>query len=73
MTYDPKEDAKHFGEDAWVYCSQHMRAHQTGWCTVAVEDKVKLDAMNGPDAEAECRRRGLELYSDFVKSKGREF
>jgi hypothetical protein len=26
---------EHLGE--WVYCSQHMRPHETGWCTVQRE------------------------------------
>lgn len=56
---------EHLGE--WVYCSQHMRPHTTGWCTVSARDKTPLAAKNYPDAEAECRARGFELYDDLQK------
>jgi hypothetical protein len=64
-TKEPTGDVLAFGADAWVYCSQHMRAHQTGWCTVAVRDKIKLDACTANEARDECRVRGLKLYSDI--------
>lgn len=57
----PTEDERVFG-DVWVYCSQHMRPHRTGWCTVSARDKTKLDATNAPDAYAECKERGLEIF-----------
>lgn len=55
------EDAK-FGEDAWVYCTQHLRPHSVGWCTVDVRDKVLLKAKNYADAVKECQDMGLTIY-----------
>ncbi len=57
----PTEDKRVFG-DCWVYCNQHMKPHETGWCTISVRDKVKLDATNAKDAYAECEAKGLKLY-----------
>ncbi len=45
----------------WVYCSQHLRPHTTGWCTVSNEDKVPLAAKTRGEAYAECRAKGLRL------------
>lgn len=56
------EDVKEFGENAWIYCSQHLRPHQTGWCTVPARDKRKLDATTESEAYEECKRRRLKLY-----------
>ena len=53
-----------FGEDVWIYCKPHMRAHQTGWCTVPKDNKVPLVATNRDDAIAECRSRGFALFED---------
>lgn len=66
--YSPDEDAKEFGSDAWVYCSQHMRPHRTGWCTVSNRNKIKLDAKSIEQAYAECRQKGYELYDDKCKA-----
>lgn len=60
-------DHDFFGENRWVYCRQHLRPHTTGWCTVNVHEKTLLQATNGEDADAECREKGFELYSDLVK------
>ena len=57
-----KEDLD-MGKDAWIYCSQHMCPHTTGWCTANVRDKTLLEATNYKDAAEECRKRGFELYS----------
>lgn len=62
---DPKEDARVFGEGTWVYCNQHMRPHQTGWCTVSPRNKIALAATTLEEAYAECRARGFELYADL--------
>ena len=56
------EDAVTFGEGAWVYCSQHLRPHSTGWCTVGIEDKTKLEATDYNSAVLECRERGFKLH-----------
>lgn len=60
----PTEDVAAFGKDAWVYCNQHMRAHQTGWCSVAARDKVGLGVKTAEEAEVKCRAWGFELYAD---------
>lgn len=62
--YDPKEDVREFGENVWIYCGQHMRPHTTGWCTVSMRHKVKLNAISADEAYAECKQKGLSLYSD---------
>lgn len=47
------------GMGAWVYCKQHVRPHETGWCTVDVRDKVALKALTAEEALAEVEARGL--------------
>ena len=56
------EDAKHFGENVFIYCNQHLRPHRTGWCTVGVNNKVKLDATDEAAAYAECEAKGYKIY-----------
>lgn len=68
--FDPKEDSRYFGENVWIYCDQHMRPHLTGWCTVSNRNKVALKATTQNEAYAECRERGFDLYSDWLKSQG---
>lgn len=58
------DDAKTFGVGVWVYCRQHLRPHTTGWCTVHVDQKERLEATTMEDAYAECRRRTFTIYSD---------
>lgn len=55
------EDEAAFGKDAWVYCSQHMRPHQTGWCTVSVRDKVGLGVASSEAAYEKCQAWGFPL------------
>lgn len=62
--YDPKEDAKYFGDDVWVYCRSHMAPHLTGWCTVGNDHKCRLHASNYATAVEQCRTLGLPLYRD---------
>lgn len=50
----------------WVYCSQHVRAHTTGWCSVPVGEKTALHALSAEEAYAECRERGLQILHDRV-------
>lgn len=61
------EDVKVFGADTWVYCRQHMRVHQTGWCTVDTRDKIALGVKTAQEGMDKCREFGLELYSDKHK------
>jgi len=56
------EDEKAFGSRAWIYCDQHMRPHETGWCTVGVSHKRKLDATDYYAAIRECKSKGFALY-----------
>lgn len=58
------EDEIAFGKDAWVYCSQHCRPHQTGWCTVSPRDKVGLGVKTAEEAYTKCRTWGFGLYDD---------
>ena len=58
------EDAKTFGENVWVYCRQHLRPHQTNWCTVSVDQKELLEATSMEAAYAECKQRGFTSYSN---------
>lgn len=64
MTDEATEDVKAFGADVWIYCRQHLRPHQTGWCTVHVDQKVPLEVTSMEAAYAECRRRKFTIYSD---------
>ncbi len=61
----PMEDVAAFGRDAWVYCRQHMRAHETGWCSVGAHDKVGLGVKTAKEAQAKCREWGFELHHDM--------
>lgn len=61
----PTEDELAFGKDAWVYCNQHLRTHQTGWCTVSPRDKVGLGVKTAEEADKKCRVWGFTLYSDL--------
>lgn len=59
----PATDDTVFGE--WVYCSQHMAAHKTGWCSVGNRDKIGLGPVaNEAEAVEKCVRFGLRLYGN---------
>ena len=57
-----QDDTAAFGRNAWVYCKQHMKAHQTGWCGVSPRDKIGLGVDTAEAAYAKCRDWGFELY-----------
>lgn len=59
-----ESDSEVFGSDVWVYCSQHLRPHKTGWCSVSNINKTKLDATTDEEAYAECRRKGFTIFED---------
>jgi hypothetical protein len=74
MTHDSEqltEDAQVFGVDAWVYCMDHVKPHQTGWCRVGVSHKLGLGAFSGSHSEQaqkaldKCRLFNLPIYSDM--------
>lgn len=64
-TLEQTDDFKEWG-DSWVYCSQHLRPHKTGWCTVDIRNKICL--CNGSKTEQEayqkCRDFGLKIYEN---------
>lgn len=60
----PTEDEIAFGEDAWVYCNQHLNAHQTGWCTISPRDKIGLGVKTAQEALAKCREWGFKIHAD---------
>ncbi len=58
----PTEDEIAFGRKKWIYCCQHLNFHLTGWCSVANQNKIALEAGTAEEAHAECLKRGLRLY-----------
>lgn len=64
MSYDPKEDARVFGEGTWVYCASHCHPHMTGWCTVATSEKIPLLATTREEAYEECRELKLYIHGE---------
>lgn len=58
------EDELAFGRDAWIYCSQHMRPHETGWCGVGIRDKVGLGVGGAEAAYEKCRAWKFPLYGE---------
>ncbi len=58
------EDEIAFGKGAWVYCRQHVKPHQTGWCGVGPQDKVGLGVATVEQAYAKCRAWGFPLYGE---------
>jgi hypothetical protein len=61
---DETEDVTAFGRDVWVYCRQHMKVHQTGWCSVGVYDKIGLGVKTAQEGIEKCREWALPLYQD---------
>lgn len=61
MKEETTEDLKTFG-DCYVYCKQHLNPHKTGWCTVSVDEKIKLNAKDLKEAFDECKKLGYELF-----------
>ncbi len=58
------QDEKSFGRGKWVYCSQHLRPHTTGWCSVSNSDKIPLIAESMGEAYIECARMQLHIYKE---------
>lgn len=58
----PTEDELAFGRKVWIYCDQHMNPHMTGWCSVGIGHKTKLEATTQDEAYEECCQKGHELY-----------
>ena len=71
MSWELQNDAVVFGTDQWIYCTQHLAVHSTGWCTVGTEDKIGLGILRSVDIEGKkaaekCRRVGLKLFQDKI-------
>lgn len=47
-----RTDDKVYGTK-FVYCTQHCRIHETGWCTVPIVHKIPLLSQTIEDAETE--------------------
>jgi hypothetical protein len=62
MSVKKEAGDEHMGE--WVYCSQHVRPHTTGWCTVDPRNKTPLKATTYEDAKEEVRSMGLPIYGE---------
>lgn len=56
-----------FGENAWIYCRQHMRPHLTGWCGVDVRDKVGLGIF-GIDKAKEAYYKCVDFHFPLIHS-----
>lgn len=66
-TKQPTEDEQAFGINHWVYCSQHMKPHLTGWCSVSPRDKVGLGITGhgtekAREAYDKCEAWGFQIY-----------
>lgn len=59
---DEQLDVAAFGRDAWVYCREHVKPHQAGWCSVAVYDKIGLGVATAKEAYAKCEAWGLKIH-----------
>lgn len=62
-------DALVFGEKTYVYCTEHLNPHLTGWCTIEVDKKVGLGIKHEGHESRErardkCRSLGLRLFQD---------
>jgi len=60
------DDAIEWGMGVYVYCEAHRGPHVTGWCTVGVRAKIRLDATSFEDAVSECRGKNLDLWEVAV-------
>lgn len=47
---------------AWVYCKSHVGPHETGWCSVGLDNKIALKATNRQDAMAESWAMGFRIF-----------
>jgi len=63
---DEQPDVQAFGRGAWIYCNQHLKPHQTGWCSVGVYDKIGLGVSTAQEAYAKCEAWGLKIF-DYNK------
>ena len=59
---DEQPDVAAFGRGAWVYCRQHVKPHQTGWCSIPAYDKIGLGVRTAEEAYAKCEAWGLKIF-----------
>lgn len=58
-----KEQAEDQVLGEWVYCSQHLNVHLSGWCTVPLRDKLGIGPVKDrAEAIKKCLSMGLKLY-----------
>jgi hypothetical protein len=53
---------EHLGK--FVYCGQHLRPHDTGWCTAHVSNKIALKATTLEAAYDEVRTNGWTISQE---------
>lgn len=61
---DEQPDVAAFGRGEWVYCRQHCKPHQTGWCSVGIYDKIGLGVNTAQAAYAKCREWKFHIYGE---------
>lgn len=51
----------------YVYCGQHLRVHEVGWCTVSALNKIPLFGETEKEAHAEWEMKlaQMNLKHDF--------
>lgn len=62
-----EEDVAAFGRGVWVYCRQHVKPHETGWCSISLRDKIGLGVKTAKEAYAKCEDWGLKIYDPNAK------
>lgn len=50
----------------FVYCSQHLAVHHTGWCKVHNRDKTPIHAETLEEAIGKVQLMGLKLYGNEI-------
>jgi hypothetical protein len=62
MTVEKPAGDEHLG--TFVYCKQHLRPHNTGWCTAHALDKIGLKATTREAAYDEVRANGWTISQE---------
>ena len=61
----------------WVYCTQHVGPHETGWCSVDKSQKTPLKANTRTEATEEVKAKGWPISGycrvcyEFIANQGR--
>jgi hypothetical protein len=48
----------------YIYCGAHVRPHESGWCTVGIDNKGPLQATEREAVYQEVRDLGLPIYGE---------